>query len=171
MRTLFQILVIFLVASACGQRDVLIESNWILIGGTYENKRIEFKNTDRILFIDQNGQVIRSLDFGKDRTIILPGINSSNIQARWTMDGDLIRFSIDSMRYPFSKFDPSILVHTDSIPNNETVNGLKEFEEPMKVYGQVFSYNISRDTLRLLARDVKLWAVRDRRIDDQLKNL
>ena len=117
-----------------------------------------------ILYTDENGQTIRSLNFGKDQTIILPGINSSNIQARWAMDGDLIRFSIDSMRYPFSTFDPSILVHTDSIPNKEIVNGLREFEEPMKMYGQIFAYNISRDTLRLLSRNVKLWAVRDRRI-------
>jgi hypothetical protein len=171
MRTPFRFLVIFLVVFACGQRDVLVENSWILIGGTFKDKEIEFKSTERIFFTDQNGQIIRSLNFGKDQTIILPGINSSNIQAKWTMEGRSIRFFIDSMRYPFSSFDPRIFENADSTRRNETVNKLDEFEKAMEVYGQVFSYGVSRDTLRLFSTEVKLWAVRDRRIDDLVKNL
>jgi hypothetical protein len=170
MRILFSFLTVLFLVSACGQREVLVDNSWILIGGTFQGKRIEFKSTDRIFFSDQNGQIIRSLNFNRDETIILPGINSSNLQATWITDGDLIRFSIDSMSYPFSTFDPNIFARSDSVQNEEIINRLKEFDEPLKVYGQVFTYTISRDTLRLFSTDVKLWAVRDRRIDDMFKN-
>src|SRR5688500_11734068 len=136
MKVQFRFLCFLFFVSSCGQRDVLVDNNWILVGGTFQGKGIEFKSTDRIFFTDQNGHVIRSLNFSKDETIILPGINSSNIRAKWTSEGNEIRFSIDSMRYPFRTFDPNIFEKTDSTGNLETINGLKEFEEPMRVYGQ-----------------------------------
>src|SRR5688572_9676837 len=94
---LFRFFGFFFLVTACGQRDVLVDNRWILIGGTIKNYKIEFNTIDQINFTDQNGKIIRSLNFGKDQTIILPGINSSSIQAKWTLEGDLIRFSIDSM--------------------------------------------------------------------------
>src|SRR6185295_11468627 len=85
--------------SSCGQRDVLVDNNWILIGGTFQGQKIEFKSTDRIFFTDKNGQIIGSLNFTKDERIILPGINSSNISARWTIEKGKLCFSIDSVKY------------------------------------------------------------------------
>jgi hypothetical protein len=161
---------IFLLVCSCGQREELIDNNWILIGGTLQGQEIEFKSTDRIVFTDQDGQIIRSLNFNKDKTIILPGINSGNIAARWAIEDDRIYFSVDSMRYPLSTFDPGIVETTDSARREKTVNRPKEFQNPMRVYGQAFEYNISGDTLTLSSKDVQLWAVRDHRIDDLLKN-
>jgi hypothetical protein len=165
-------LVLIFLVSACGRGEVLlVDNNWILIGGMFEGRKIDFKSTDRIFLTDQNGEVIHSFNFSEDQTIILPGINSNNISARWTIEENKIHFSIDSMRYPFSTFDPSIFKTGDTTENKTIINGLEAFKEPMRVYGQAFEYNISRDTLRLFSKDVKLWAVRDRRIDDLLKNL
>jgi hypothetical protein len=168
MRILFTILILFM--SACGQREVLVDNNWILIGGTFKGKTIEFETTDPIVFTDQDGQVIKWLNFDEDQTIILPGINSRNISARWAAEGNEIRFSIDSMRYSIRTFDPNIFSSADSIEYDGTTAELKELEEAMQIYGQVFKYNISRDTLWLLSQDVALKAVRDRRIDDLFKN-
>jgi hypothetical protein len=171
VKTAFRFLVITFVVSACGQRDVLIENNWILIGGTFKDKGIEFKSTGPVFLTEQNGQIIRSLNFDEDQTIILPGINSGDIRAKWAMERDSIRFFIDSTHYTFDTFDPAIFEKTDSTQKKKTVNEPNEFEEPMKVYGRVFSYSISRDTLRLFSKDVNLWAVRDRRVDELLKHL
>jgi len=157
--------------SSCGQREVLVDNSWILIGGTFKGKLIEFKSTDRAFFTDKNGRVIRSLHFSEDETILLPGINSSDISARWTSKGNEICFSIDSMKYSMGSFDPGIFLPGDSKAYNSSTDELKEFEEAMRIYAQVFEYRISRDTLSLFSKDVKLWAVRDRRIDDMFKDL
>lgn len=136
---------LFLFLSTCGQRDVLVDNGWILIGGIYHRNQIEFRSTNQIILSDKYGHPILHLNFSEDETIILPGINSPNLRARWTTDGNKISFIITSSES-------------------------KEFEEAIRVYGQPFQYYISRDTLRLYSEDAMLLAVRDRTIENLFKN-
>lgn len=49
--------------SSCGQRDVLVENQWIIIDGTYKNGVINFQSTQAVLLADSEGHEIKSLDF------------------------------------------------------------------------------------------------------------
>ena len=139
-----------LLLTACGQREVLIRNSWVLIGGTNQGKPIEFSSNDRVRMFTTDSQNRPSLFFNEDETIILPGINSHDISARWTTDGNEISFALDS---------------------NRNFYGVEESEEAMRIYGQTFEYNVSLDTLRLFSKDVKIWAVRDKTFDNLFKNL
>jgi len=145
MKTSVKILSLLLLLSTCGQKDVLMDNGWILIGGIYQGKQIEFKSTNQAFLSGTNGEPNRNLYFSEDETIILPGINSHNLRARWTTDGDKISFIITSSES-------------------------KESEEAIQVYGQPFQYLISRDTLRLYSKDAILLAVRDRTIENLFRN-
>lgn len=184
IRTPIFIGLIFLL-STCGQRRVLLENNWHVVDGTYMGQPIEFHNTDLIKLYDQYGNEIRSLNFSKNGTIELPGINSPNISARWTIDDGQIRFSVDSMRYAIYntiELNLSFLDASDSIPSKQeskeetednVINPLrtKEFKKAMEIYEQSFEYSISRDTLILEGQKGRIRAVRDRTVENLFRNL
>jgi hypothetical protein len=160
---------LILLVSACGQRDVLTENTWILIGGTFHGKQIDFHTTDDIVLTSVGNEPL--LQFGKDENIILPGINSANISARWTITDGKIHFSIDSTRYSYLHRTVDLRILEDSTHHAEPVDMFSEFRMPMKIYGQALEYHISLDTLTLSSKDVKLWAVRDRQTDELFKHL
>lgn len=169
--------------STCGQKDELIKNNWLVVDGTYMGQPIEFHSTDSIKFFDNYGNEIKSLNFSKNGTIDLPGINSPNISAKWTIREGKITFSVDSVRYAiYNRIDISFLDTTDSVPfKQESKDELKqrivnpqttiEFKKAMEIYGQSFDYYISRDTLVLLGQRGRIQAIRDRTIDDLFRNL
>src|SRR5690349_10885309 len=90
-------LVVFILS--CGQKRELVKNTWIVIDGTFMGRPIEFHSTDLLKFTDRTGSEIKNLNFSKDQTIVLPGINSPNISARWVIEDDKVRFSVDSIRY------------------------------------------------------------------------
>lgn len=47
----------------------------------------------------------------------------------------------------------------------------EEYEKATKIYGESFAYYISLDTLKLIAPNVKIRAIRYRTIEDLLKNI
>ena len=174
-------LIIFL--STCGQKSELIKNSWLVVDGTYMGQPIEFHSTDLLKFSDRYGNEIKSLNFSKDGTVGLPGINSPNISARWIVTDGQIIFSVDSARYSIYNTigtDLSFLDTSDSIPSREEsepkqtiINPLttKEFKKAMEIYGQRFNYYISRDTLMLVGQKGEIRAVRNRTVDDLFRNL
>ncbi len=183
-RTLIYIGLIILL-STCGQKNELMKNSWLVVDGTYMGQPIEFRNTDLLKFSDRNGNEIKSLNFSKDGTIGLPGINSPNISAKWVIEDGQVRFSADSTRYSIYNTidsDLSFLDTSDSIPykeeseskqKQEIINPLttNEFKKAMEIYGQPFNYYISRDTLMLEGQNGIIRAVRDRTVDDLFRNL
>jgi hypothetical protein len=162
-----KMLLLLLILLACDRRTSLIDNSWILVAGTMDGKPIAFESTERLFLINQNGEIIRQLDFYEDQTISLPGIHSNNISAIWTLEEEKIRFSIDSSSYLM--FAPSSIKSGDSSASSYLRNRLLELEKPMQIYGQDFEFRISHDTLQLFSSTVKLWAVKDRTIEKMMK--
>ena len=179
--TLYSGLIILL--CACGQRSELINNTWVLIDGTMNGQPIKFKSTDIVIFSNRDGKEIQCLNFSKDETIILPGINSPKISAKWKIIDDKIYLSVDSSEYYIYNTNTSDLSFLDTSESYKVaeednvqpkaLNPLltKEFIDAVKVYEQPFDYYISLDTLRLASKDVIIRATRERKIDDLFKKL
>lgn len=185
MRHILIYIGLMLLLSTCGQRRELIKNNWLVVDGTYMGQPIEFHSTDLIKFSDRYGNEIKNLNFSKDGTIGLPGINSPNISAKWTIEDGQIRFSVDLTRYSIYNTidsDLSFLDASDSIARKQENKGeteekiinplmTNEFKRAMEIYEQSFDYYISRDTLMLEGQKGRIRAVRDRTVDDLFRNL
>ena len=174
---------LIILLSTCGQKSELIKNSWVIVDGNYMGQPIEFHITDLLKFSDRNGSEIKSFNFSKDGTVGLPGINSPNISAKWTVADGQIIFSVDSTRYSIYNTidsDLSFLDTSDSIqskkksePKQKIINPLatKELKKAMEIYGQRFNFYISRDTLMLVGQKGEIRAVRDRTVDDLFRNL
>jgi hypothetical protein len=128
MNNTYFFLGLILIIGSCGQRDVLVENRWIIIGGTYKNEPINFHSTEVIAFVDDEGVEKKNVTFYEDGTIIVPGINSPRIQATWAITNGEIHFEIDSSKYYLSnkvETDFSVLASSDSVSRDELSTYIK----------------------------------------------
>jgi hypothetical protein len=106
MKNFILFLLVTLFVCNCDNRKELTKHTWIIVGGTYQKNPIQFHSTDVLKFVDHDGQEILYLNFSEDGTTTLPGINSPDISAKWTIVESKIHFSIDSSWFYINYREP-----------------------------------------------------------------
>lgn len=185
MKDSLLIILIFFGCISCNyRRDALQNGSWIIEEGYYNGKRIEFKSTNLLQLANVNGDILISLKFFEDGTITLPGINSSDIRAKWDLIDGKLTLRIDSAEYS-SIYDKDLVwkdlnLYMNSDSSNSS--GTKEerridplrtsnFEQAMKIYENPFELNFEGDNLILESNSSKIVAVKDRSIDKMFEGL
>jgi len=142
-----------------------------MIDGQHKGVKIKFHNTDPIRLVNPQG--LESFSFRKDGTIILPGINTGNLEASWSSEGDKITFQLwDKPHRKWHAAKDSLITNSlsatmDSLSNKLAID--PDFEYAREVYERTFTYVIMRDTLVLWSDRTALRAVGDHTIDNLLK--
>tara|TARA_R110001583_G_scaffold158317_1_gene310297 strand:- start:1785 stop:2354 length:570 start_codon:yes stop_codon:yes gene_type:complete len=171
--------------SCSNKREKLINHNWNIVDGNYKNQKIDFYNTADIQIVNLDGTQKVDLYFSSERNkISLPGINSSDIRAIFTIQRDSIRFELDTVKYNFvhKAKDSSEISNEDFFGNDlgftmeeahkrsiEWINKnpikTNEYGTQMKIYGNPFHYEIENDILILKSKTTKIIAERDKSLD------
>jgi len=179
---LLPIILIAPLMSSCSHEDALTERSWIIDKGAYLGNSIAFRSTDAFQFADANGNVNAYLDFAKDGSIGIPGINCPNMRGLWRLENDSIVLTLDSARYrsieigvaqwrkeQLAKGDSTIALNDAPSQPSELDSGV--FTAAMEVFKHPFAYEIKRETLILQSKTTRIVAHKDRTIDKMFEGL
>ncbi len=181
-------LIIFLtsiiILSCSNKKEKLVGHTWAITEGIYKDQKIEFIDNSSIVILEKYNDLHNSnpkLYFSENGKIILPGINSKDIYAKWTLVNDLIKIELDTLKYNYihKKRDSSEISNKDFFGNDlgmtkeeaiaksvkfTNMNPIttNEFRVQMNIYGNEFQYEIDNDVLILKSKTVKIIARRDK---------
>lgn len=155
MRALAFLLMLLCAITACNQRDVLHEYNWLLVKAYYNGKPLPVSPTDALTFAGPGGYQFFTFPKGDD-DIILPGLGTPTARASWNIENGKIHFVLDSGRYgSFKSETADLMTQTFEIDDDIT--------ETMEFYREPFEFEVTYDTLYLKSQTTTLIALMDKR--------
>jgi len=182
----------FIILSCSNKSEKLVRHTWVIIEGTYKNQKIEFIDNSSIIISEKYNDRFNSnpkLFFQENGEIRLPGINSKDIRAKWTLNSNSITLELDTLTYNHihKEKDRSEISNKDFFGNdlgmtkeeaitksieftNKNPIKTNEFETQMNIYGNEFKYEIANDILILTSETTKIIAKRDKTIENILNN-
>jgi hypothetical protein len=171
-----------LVLSSCSQEDALMERSWIVDQCEHLGSPIEFRSTDLFQIADVNGNVNAHLNFSKDGTIGIPGIDCPNMRGLWRLENDSLVLELDSARYRsieegIAQWREDRLAQGDSsVVQAYSTSQLSDLDSgvltsAMEVFKHPFAFDISGETITLQSKTTRIVAHKDRTIDKMFEGL
>lgn len=176
--------------SCSNKKEKLVGHTWVIIEGNYGSQKIAFIDNSQIIISEKYNDMYNSnpkLFFEANGKIRLPGINSSEIRAKWTLNNNSIKLELDTLKYNYihREKDSSEIYNKDffgndlgmtleeafakslAFTNNNPIK-TNEFQEPMKIYGNVFQFEIKNDILFLKSEQIKIVAQKDKSVENMM---
>lgn len=168
-------LCLILVLASCGQKDVLEDNRWVVVRASLNKQPMEVYATGMSLANRDNQQ---TFGFSEDGEILLPGLGTLPVRARWKIVDDKIHFTIDSGRYYLYASGQADLsrLSTDAAQATDTTKQIKsmiaaEAATAMEFFREPFYYKVTYDTLVMRSTQATLVAVRDKSLDELFNKL